>query len=235
MPLRILIADDSASNRMLFSATVTRMGHQADVVATGREAVELFSQNSYDLVFLDIRMPGIDGFAAAREIHDMNKLHTPVYGISGWVDAETEAQVLSAAMRDCLVKPLDREKLARVMADCRLENHTSALPPALPQDIPKKLLTVYANELRARADACARYYAAADIEGILRESHTLRALADMLKTPEVERTAAILERQCRQHLRQPFNPGDMQQIYFQSLQDMTRACLLAARAVERMT
>jgi CheY-like chemotaxis protein len=45
MPLRILIADDSATNRLLFKTTVTRMGHHADVVATGREAIDLFAQN----------------------------------------------------------------------------------------------------------------------------------------------------------------------------------------------
>lgn len=234
MPLRLLIADDSATNRMLFAATVTRMGHQADVVATGREAVDLFSQNSYDLVFLDINMPLMDGIATARAIHNLNRLHTPVYGISGWIDAETEAQVISAAMRDCLVKPLDREKLARVIADCRLENHMPAVPLVQPQDIPKKLLTVYADELRARADACARYYAAADIEGILRESHTLRALADMLKTPEVGRAAGTLEQQCHRHLKKPYAPEEMQKIYFETLQDMIQACHLAARAIERL-
>lgn len=234
MPLHILIADDSATNRMLFSATVTRMGHQADVVATGREAIDLFAQNSYDLVFLDINMPGIDGITTAKEIHALNKRHTPVYAVSGWIDADTEEQITAAAIRDCLIKPLDREKLTGVITACGLENQAAAAPQVQPPDIPKKLLAVYADELRARADACERHYAAADIDGVMREAHTLRALADMLRTPDVERTARIMENQCQQYLEKPFEPEQVQRVYYEALQDMTRACYLAARTIERL-
>lgn len=234
MPLRLLIADDSATNRLLFSTTVARMGHHADVVATGREAIDLFLKNRYDLVFLDINMPALSGVETAGEIQRINASHTPVYGISGWIDPDTEDQLLRCGVRDCLIKPLDRTKLESVICACHLENQPAADISAAPQDIPPKLLAVYADELRARAAACQRYYAAADIAGIMRETHTLRALADMLKTPSVERAAGVLESHCRRHLQSPDDPEKMQTIYHETLQDMTRACHSAARAIERM-
>ena len=156
MSLRFLIADDSATNRLLFATTVTRMGHQADIVATGREAIDLFWKGRYDLVFLDVNMPALGGIATAKEIQSLNQSHTPVYAMSGWIDSETADEMLMCGVRDCLIKPLDRAKIEHIIADCRLENQPADDPRPAPLDIPKKLLTVYADELRARADACER-------------------------------------------------------------------------------
>lgn len=234
MPLRMLIADDSATNRMLFSTTVTRMGHHADVVATGREAVDLFQKNAYDLVFLDIHMPGMGGIATAAEIQTLNKRHTPVYAISGWVDKAEEDRLIAAGVRDCLMKPLDRDKLSRVIAACHLQNHTTAMPLAAPQDVPQRLLSVYAEELRARAYASERYLSTLDVEGLMREAHTLRALADMLKTPEVEKSAALLERTCRDQLQKARKGKPPEPPPPQTVEELSRACHLAARAIERL-
>lgn len=235
MPLRILIADDSATNRLLFATTITRTGHHADVVATGREAVNLFMQNRYDLVFLDINMPVMGGIATAREIQTINKTHTPVYAISGWIDADLADQMLLSGVRDCLVKPLDRDKLNAVIHACGLENQDADLPPtppvAAPQDIPQKLLGTYAQELRSRADACTRYVEADDLSALLREAHTLRALADMLKTPEVEKNAGIVEKEAHALLRT--GAADTAKPALQ-ISALVRACHLAARAIERM-
>lgn len=230
MALRILIADDSATNRLLFSATIARMGHQADVVATGSEAIDLFMQNRYDLVFLDINMPVMGGIATAREMHDNNRTHTPVYAISGWINADLEDQMLLAGVRDCLVKPLDRDKLETVIHVCGLGNQAPA-PHATPQDIPQKLLAIYARELRSRADACTRYTATGDLSALLREAHTLRALADMLKTPEVERTAGVVEKAAHALLRA--DPPEARMRVAETIA-LVRACHTAARAIERM-
>lgn len=234
MPLHMLIADDSATNRMLFATTVTRMGHQADVVATGREAVAFFNKNSYDLVFLDINMPGMDGIATAMEIQPLNKRHTPVYAITGWIDKKLEDKLAAAGVRDCLVKPLDREKISHAIGACHLENHAPAVPLAAPEDVPQRLLGVYADELRARAQACERYLATLNVSGLLREAHTLRALADMLKTPAVEKSAAQLEKTCLAQLQKVQNGKPAEPPPPQTVEELARACHMAARAIERL-
>lgn len=192
MPLCILIADDSATNRMLFSMTIKRMGHEADVVATGDEATNLFSQKQYDLVFLDLNMPLTDGIGTARKILPMNKRGIPVYAITGFATKEQEAAFAGAGIRRGLIKPLDREKLLEIMKECGLKDEPGPMPAT--REIPQKLLGTYARELRSRVQACQRYLAEENGQGLMREAHTIRALGQMLKTPEVEIAAAALER-----------------------------------------
>lgn len=191
MSLRILIADDSATNRMLVSATLARMGHKADVVPNGREAVALFHSKPYDIVFLDLHMPLIDGIETAREIQKKNPHNTPVYALSGFASAAMEKKFAAAGIRRCLSKPLDRAQMEAVIAETRLPAADQGID--LPPEVPHKLLSIYAQELRSRANACHRYMIDRDTRGIRREAHTLRALAQMLKTPDVEIAALAVE------------------------------------------
>jgi len=234
MPLRFLIADDSATNRMLFSATITRMGHQADVVATGREALDCIHASRYDLVFLDVNMPGMDGATTAREIITRDLHHTPVYAISGYVSADKEDALTAAGVRACLIKPLDRDKITRVLSECQL-NAAPLAPVAMANsDVPRKLMGVYAQELRTRADACLRYLAEQDTKALLREAHTLRALADMLKTTQVQQAAAALEDACTQP---PLNEKTTEQQAYHlknRVQSLCRECHRAASIIERL-
>ena len=67
-PRRILVADDNEMLRSAFRGLLQGLGHTVDVVTNGREAVELVAREIYDLVFLDIQMPVMDGFEAALSI-----------------------------------------------------------------------------------------------------------------------------------------------------------------------
>lgn len=67
-PLTILIAEDSAADRMLLSSIVRRQGHQVLTASNGAEAVEAFREQRPQLVLMDAMMPVMDGFEAARQI-----------------------------------------------------------------------------------------------------------------------------------------------------------------------
>lgn len=218
MPLRILIADDSATNRLLFSTVMTRLGHVADAVATGREAVALFREARYDVVFLDLNMPVMDGMQTAAEMQRQNPRGIPIYAISGYADEKTIGALQGAGIRRCIQKPLDRQKIDSVLKECG----QSAEPPRPGQPLaPYKLLGTYAQELRSRAAACLQNAADRNVAALAREAHTIRALGQMLKTPDVETKAAALEAACK--LRQ----------YEQPAQDMHDACMRAAITIER--
>lgn len=149
MTLNILIADDSATNRSLFTLTAARMGHHADAAASGREAIDFFNTHEYDLVFIDLHMPQMDGFALAATLTAQNTRRTPLYAMSGFIDGESETRLLAAGFYGWFIKPLDREKILRAAVEAGIAEK-SAAEPENAADIPAKLLAIYARELRAR-------------------------------------------------------------------------------------
>lgn len=194
MNVKILIADDSATNRLLLSATISRLGHKADIVASGVEALHNFQREDYDLVFLDLNMPLMDGIVTAREIQKINKRGTPVYALTGGPTPEQESRLAETGIKRCIIKPLDREKIQRVFHESGLGTLPS--PAHLPDHLPDRLLHVYAAELRARGKACADFAQQGDIPSLMHETHTLRALAAMLQTHYIEEAASELEAAC---------------------------------------
>jgi|GEM_PF-1404663 len=232
MPLRFLIADDSATNRKLFTMVAERMGHHADAAASGREAIDFFDAHIYDIGFFDLTMPQMDGFALARHIGQHHPRRIPLYAVSGFIDADVELRALGAGYRRCFEKPLDRDKILQAIGESGLATETPPSPAQDMADIPLRLLPVYAEELRARAAACQRYWLNRDTAALRREAHTLRALADMLKTAAVAEAASRVE-----HIHIPpaapaavSPPPTEQEKDFHALYT---ACLQAAASIER--
>ncbi|MFN7112813.1 MAG: response regulator [Alphaproteobacteria bacterium] len=235
MPLNILIADDSATNRSLFTLTIARMGHHATAAASGREAIELFSTHEYDLVFIDLQMPQMNGFAVAEQLCPRNTRHIPLYAISGFIDTETERRALAAGFCGCFIKPLDREKILSAAEESGLHGKAAALADItdIPQDIPARLLAVYARELRTRAAACEKLWLAGDLHALRREAHTIRALAEMLKTADVAAAAAEVEN--LQSAQSAGLPAHLPASAGLHLRALCHACTITAASIERRT
>ena len=68
MPLRILLADDNLVNQKVGLLYLQKMGYRADLAANGREVIDALERQDYDLVFLDVQMPEMDGLEATRAI-----------------------------------------------------------------------------------------------------------------------------------------------------------------------
>lgn len=238
MPLHILIADDSATNRQLFSLVAARMGHRADTAASGREALALFAQHAYDLVFLDLAMPVMDGYTLARQMQIRNPHRIPLYAISGYVDEAVELRALAAGFQACLQKPLDRAKIfaaAETLGAGSAENMPRPPGAESESDIVPRLLPVYAQELRARAAACERYWKSGDMPALRREAHTLRALADMLNTAAVAAAASEVEKMQSANIAPDLgqDAADAGESAGRKLRRLCAVCLRAAASIER--
>ncbi len=117
-PLRILLADDSATNRMLATRLLERRGHKVTAVADGAEAVAAFAAGEYDAVLLDVEMPVLDGVAAARRIRDAEPdgRRTPVLALTGHVAPEDEQRFRTAGMDGLVPKPFQPADLVAALA-----------------------------------------------------------------------------------------------------------------------
>ncbi|WP_322846349.1 fused response regulator/phosphatase [Pseudomonas sp. B33.4] len=112
-PLTILIAEDSAADRLLLSTIVRRQGHQVLTAANGAEAVDLFRRQQPDLVLMDAMMPVMDGFEAARQIKALaGETLVPIIFLTSLTESEALARCLEAGGDDFLAKPYNPVILA---------------------------------------------------------------------------------------------------------------------------
>ncbi len=111
--LRVLVVDDSLANQMVTSSLVTRLGHRVTAVSSGKEAIQTTARIAFDVVLMDLRMPGMDGFEAARRIRQSQAAHAPPAIIAVTANTlETDRETCTdAGMVDYLPKPVDLSRL----------------------------------------------------------------------------------------------------------------------------
>lgn len=108
-PLRILIADDSDSDRLILKTLLRRLGHEVKDAANGMEAVDIFRESAPDIVLLDALMPVMDGMEAARHIKALaGERLVPLIFLTSLSDADALARCLEAGGDDFLTKPYNR-------------------------------------------------------------------------------------------------------------------------------
>ena len=111
--LKILCAEDNPYGRVILNTILTELGHNADFVGTGEEAVGAAARG-YDAVLMDITLPGIDGLEATRRIRALagSAGGTPVIGITGRAEAGDEAAARKAGINFYLRKPISPSALS---------------------------------------------------------------------------------------------------------------------------
>jgi CheY-like chemotaxis protein len=115
---RILVVDDLEANRELIRAVLEAAGHAVEVAAGGAEAVEAVIQGEFNLIFMDLQMPGMDGFAAARAIRGLGAAGrlTPIVALSANVLTEHVHASAAAGMNDHIGKPIVARELLGAVA-----------------------------------------------------------------------------------------------------------------------
>ncbi|MCB1646619.1 MAG: response regulator [Pseudomonadales bacterium] len=111
--LEILIVEDNVTNQMVISKLVQNLGHRTDIVSDGQEAVDAVSQKRYDLVYMDVRMPRMDGITACTLIraHEGEHEHTPIIALTANATSDDVQACLAAGMDGFLSKPVNKDKV----------------------------------------------------------------------------------------------------------------------------
>jgi CheY-like chemotaxis protein len=106
-PVQLLAVDDDAISRHAISEALKKALPAPDLAESGTKALELASQNTYDVIFLDIQMPDLNGFEVCARIHQsaMNQT-TPVVFVTGHSEFDSRTKAEASGGRDLIVKPL---------------------------------------------------------------------------------------------------------------------------------
>ena len=116
-PLSVLCAEDNPYGRVVLNTILTELGHRADFVGTGTAAVAAAARGGYDVVLMDVTLPGLDGLEATRRIRALERPAGGValIGISGRANAADEAAGRAAGMDGYLVKPISPAALTQLL------------------------------------------------------------------------------------------------------------------------
>ena len=117
--LRILLAEDNTVNRLLAVRLLERRGHTVLPASNGLEALQVLEHEKVDAVFMDIQMPEMDGFEAARAIREREKAsggHIPIVALTAHAMAGDKDRCLDSGMDNYLSKPIRTEDLDRVLS-----------------------------------------------------------------------------------------------------------------------
>ncbi|MCG8473627.1 MAG: SpoIIE family protein phosphatase [Desulfobacterales bacterium] len=125
----ILVADDNPVNREVLIRTLSKEGYRLVGAASGEEALQVVSVNPPDLILLDIRMPGKDGFHVIRQLKSNAKTaSTPVIFLTGVTDLDSKIEGFNLGAVDYITKPFHpKEVSARVSLHLKLSIATNSL------------------------------------------------------------------------------------------------------------
>jgi len=115
--LKILVAEDNKVNQLVILRMLQKMGCQPDLACDGPSAVRMVEANSYDVVLMDLHMPGVDGLEATRQIRRMPAARSciPIVALTASASSEDRSRCLAAGMNDYLTKPMGLQALRRAL------------------------------------------------------------------------------------------------------------------------
>jgi PAS domain S-box-containing protein len=115
---RVLMAEDNTVNQRLGLRLLEKLGCRVDVAGNGREAVKMAEGFPYDLIFMDCRMPEMDGYEACGEIRlrEIGERHVPIVALTAHAVKGAREECMNAGMDDYLTKPVRPADFARMLA-----------------------------------------------------------------------------------------------------------------------
>ena len=171
--LRIIVAEDNSVNQALLLRLLEKQGHAAQLAPNGRKAVELAQTGEFDLIFMDVQMPEMDGFAATAAIRRLEQekgTHLPIIAMTAHAMKGDEERCLQSGMDGYLSKPVDFQKIQQV-----LEQVSSGAPergPVWNQELALAKLGGDESLLREAAELFLN-----DYNGLLESVNPVRPLA----------------------------------------------------------
>jgi signal transduction histidine kinase/DNA-binding NarL/FixJ family response regulator len=222
-PKRILVVEDYPTNREILRMHLERLGHEMTLVEDGLEAVEACREDTYDLIFMDIQMPRMDGLEATRRIRRELEGYSevPILALTANAEMDTHLACLDAGMNDMITKPVRRNALLTAVTawtsasasvdEMAFMKTTPAPDDPAPQDAPpmdmemavaefggdramvESVLDGFLEQLKIQAAALDAAVASGDAHTLRAEAHRIKGGAANLTALSLSAAAAWLE------------------------------------------
>jgi CheY-like chemotaxis protein/HPt (histidine-containing phosphotransfer) domain-containing protein len=217
--LEILVADDDQLNQRLMRVLLTREGHRVDAAFNGLEAFEAIKRKKYDIVFMDLHMPVMDGIEASRQIRawENGGTHTFIVALTASYLPENGQILFEAGIDNYISKPLAIEhiqRLVRYSSQALLASSSNTkFAPAVKSvqhvldtqlgiqqvggdlESYRELLTDFVQELPEKISRIHNFCEAQDMEEVSRAAHNLKGVAANLGAIQILNLALRLEEQ----------------------------------------
>ena len=216
--LRILVADDNHINQKVVASLLENMGHRAEVVGNGKEAVEAYRSAPYDIVLMDLQMPEMDGFEASHQIHEIAQakgLKTSIVAVTARARKQDREACLARGMDDYVSKPISpmelRAAIDRTMAGAAKgassnnsspnpvnPGHTVDLVEALAsiegnRDLLREIVQMFIEQYPRLLEQIHQALSSSDGKALAAAAHTLRSSAGQVGAHEALDGARRLE------------------------------------------
>lgn len=208
----ILLCEDNPVNQAVAMGYLQRFGCQVDLAQNGAEGVEMAAQKDYKLILMDLQMPVMDGYQAAKLIRQRDP-NIPIVALSAAVLPEERARVKQAGMNDHLAKPIDVPALQQVLARYLAIQEAVVAEPELPEALPAvpyehlkidQLINLFGTEalVRSLLATFASHYGQAEqlfhedlsVEQLRKELHALKGAAGNLYLLSLQQMAQVLHK-----------------------------------------
>ena len=217
--LKILVVDDDELNRRMMNILLTREGHQIDVASNGMEALDAVKYEKFDIVFMDLQMPTMDGVEASHRIRQCENggRHTFIVALTASYMPEAGHVLFNAGIDNYISKPFEIEHIQRMLALISRKGPVAAMQPELVStnivnpcvlDVSKgiqrvggdpnsfrELLSDFIQGMPARMESLERHLRDRNVDAISRESHNLKGVAANLGALELAECAGKLDQQ----------------------------------------
>jgi CheY-like chemotaxis protein/HPt (histidine-containing phosphotransfer) domain-containing protein len=151
---RVLLAEDNAINQFLVEALLGGWGWTVDTASTAPDALTLFNQHLYDVVLMDIQMPGMDGVEATRQLRqhpDPERAATPILALTAHALRGEAERFKEAGFSGYLSKPFQEEELFQAIAGALGQPPAAVAAPAPPEPEPAPVVLYSLNGIRRLA------------------------------------------------------------------------------------
>jgi CheY-like chemotaxis protein len=230
-PGRILVVEDHPANQYVAKSLLESLQCTVSVAGSGAEALELLARETFDLVFMDCQLPGMDGYETTRRIRAVLHRYIPVVAITANAMVDDKQRCLDAGMDDFLPKPFNKSALsdllfkwlvpgAHAVAGREVAEQVAELPvlstpvfDELWQSLQwrvsplRKIYESFLSVAHETLDILHRAAATNDGSVLARRVHTLLGSAGMVGARQVERVAALLQEALKSDRRAELESG----------------------------